>query len=108
MVKRGVFWVIEGKLLAFPFDESATVGVAKSGNTYNHKLLWEHIKSCNKPFDYYPRGRVDINAKGKAVIYLSPHVEQKYIAAIKTAFGIETEPILRYDFSEHYKCYFDK
>ncbi|MBR2589680.1 MAG: hypothetical protein IKE65_02025 [Clostridia bacterium] len=107
-MKRGVFWVIECKLLAFPFDESATAGIAKSGNTYNHKLLWEHIKSCNKPFYYYPRGRVDVNSKGESVIYLSPHIEQKNIAAIKTAFGIETVPLLRYDFSEHYRCYLDR
>ena len=38
MTKRSVFWVVEGKLLAFPFDETATVGIAKSGNTFNHKL----------------------------------------------------------------------
>ena len=107
-MKRGVFWVIEGKLLAFPFDESATVGVAKSGNTYNHKLLWEHIKSCNKPLYIYPRGRVDIKAQGEGVIYFSPYIEHKYIATIKTAFGIKTEPLLRYDFSEHYQCYLDR
>ena len=37
-------------------------GVAKSGNTYNHKKLWNEIKprGCNKPYNYYPRGRVDI------------------------------------------------
>jgi len=26
---RGVFWIVEGKLLAYPFYENATVGVAK-------------------------------------------------------------------------------
>ena len=108
MNKRGVFWIVDGELIAYPFDESATEGVTKSGNTFNHKLLWEHIKPCNKPFDYYPRGRVDFNANGKAVIYMNPHIEDKYIKEIITDFGITSEPIVRYDCSEHYKCYLDR
>lgn len=108
MIKRGVFWIVEGKLFTFPFDENVTEGVAKSGNTFNHKLLWEHIKPNNKPFDYYPRGRVDYNARGIAIIYMNPHIEDKYISEIKTAFGITSEPVIKYDYSEHYKCYLDK
>ncbi len=106
--KRGVFWIVEGKLFAYPFDENATEGIAKSGNTYNHKLLWEHIKPCNKPFDYYPRGRVDCTPKDEAIIYMSPHIEDKYINEIKAAFGIVSDPMIRYDHSEHYKCYIDR
>ena len=105
--KRGVFWIVDGKLIAYPFDESATEGIAKSGNTYNHKLLWEHIKPCNQPFDYYPRGRVDFNTKGKAIIYMNPHIEDKYIREIKEAFRIISDPVIRYDHSDHYKCYLD-
>lgn len=45
--QRGVFWVIEDKgeehLLAFSFISGAVTCVAKSGNTYNHKKLWEHV-----------------------------------------------------------------
>ena len=92
MNKRGVFWIVDGKLLAFPFDETATVGVAKSGNTFNHKLLWEQLKPRGKPFDHYPRGRVEYNAKGKAIIYMNPNIREEFIAEIKTAFGITTEP----------------
>lgn len=83
------------------------MGVAKSGTTFNHELLWENIKPYNKPFDYYPRGRVDYNAKGVAIIYMNPYVEDKYIDEIKTVLGITTEPVIRYDYSEHYKCYLD-
>ena len=108
MNKRGVFWIIDNKLLTFPFDETATEGVAKSGNTFNHKLLWDSVKPCNKPFDYYPRGRVDYNPKGVAIIYMNPNVDDKFISEIKAAFGITSEPVIRYDFSEHYKCYLDK
>ncbi len=44
----------------------------------------------------------------KAIIYMNPNIGKEYIAEIKTAFGIATEPEIRYDFSEHYKCFLDK
>ena len=34
---------------------------------------------------------------------MNPHVEEKFIAEIRTAFGITTEPEIRYDHSGHYK-----
>lgn len=108
MNKRGVFWVVDGELVAFPFDETATQGIAKSGKTYNHKLLWKYIKPRNKTFDYYPRGRVDYIAKGKAIIYMNPNISAEYIDKIKIAFGIDSEPVIRYDHSEHYKCHIDR
>lgn len=37
--KRGVFRLIDGGLLCFPFGESAEYGIAKSGRTYNHTCL---------------------------------------------------------------------
>lgn len=48
MSKRGVFWVMDddilGKvLIAEVFREDATVGISKSGNNYNHRLLWDYI-----------------------------------------------------------------
>ena len=108
MVKRGIFWVVDGELLAFPFDENDTEGIAKSGNTYNHKLLWELKKPCNKPFDYYPRGRVEITKSGEVKIFMNPNIGEELIPLIKIAFGITTEPKIIYDRSEHYKCHFDK
>ncbi len=107
-MKKGVFWIIDGKLLAFPFDGTIQEGIAKSGYTYNHKLLWEYIKPCSKAFDYYPRGRVDINSKGKSVIYMNPNVGDEYIPEIKIAFGLSTDPDIKLDYSEHYKCYLDR
>lgn len=72
MSKRGVFWVIDddncGKaLIAEVFREEAMIGISKSGNNYNHRLLWDYIKhhGCNKPYDYYPWGRVELSNKGK-------------------------------------------
>ncbi len=107
---RGVFWIINDKMLAFPFDEKYIEGISKSGKTYNHKKLWETIKSkrCNKPFDYYPRGRVDYTGKGKPIIYMSPHVDDSYIKDIVKAFGLTEKPIIKIDHSKHYHCYLDE
>ncbi|SFW22332.1 hypothetical protein [Ruminococcus flavefaciens] len=109
-MKRGVFWLIDGKLSCYSFDGSITEGISKSGNTYNHKKLWEHLRLCGSKvgFDYYPRGRVEITAKGKAVIYMSPHIGGEYVPEICKAFEIDNTPIIKYDHSEHYHCYLDK
>ena len=105
---RGVFWIIDDELLAFPFMGD-NVGVAKSGQTYNHKLLWDDIKprGCNKPYNYYPRGRIDFSNKGKPIIYMNPNIDEEYIQDIKIQFGLRENPEIRYDNSQHYKCYLD-
>lgn len=48
----------------------------KDGTNYNHKLLWDELPkqlTRNKPFDYYPRGRVEIR-NAKATVYLNPDI----------------------------------
>lgn len=109
---KGVFWIItqnrSTSLLAFPFKGDETVGVAKSGDTFNHELLWNSLKpKMKQPFNYYPRGRVDFNSFGEATIYLSPCISRSWIPRIQKAFDLECEPKIRWDFSEHYKCYLD-
>lgn len=106
---RGVFWVMDGKLLAFPFCEDNQAGIAKSGKTYNHKKLWEVVrpKGCRKPFDYYPRGRVEMSKLGVPILYMSTHVEESIIPAIKAAFNLGRDPVVRYDHSIHYRCHLD-
>ena len=111
MQKKGVFWIVrkdgEETLLAFPFREGDVIGVSKSGDTYNHRLLWEHVRppGSNRPYDYYPRGRVEITKQGKAIIYMSPHVPERFIPEIMEAFGITGKPRIHYDFSRHYRCH---
>ena len=109
-LSRGVFWDIEGELLAFPFSDEYPDGVSKSGLTYNHEKLWPDIKphKCNKPFNYYPRGRVEISNSGKVIIYMNPNIPESMIPEIKIEFGILDDPDIRYDYSEHYKCYLDR
>lgn len=106
---RGVFWLIDDEIVAFPFIDDSTIGVAKSGVTYNHKLLWEDVKpkGCKKPYNYYPRGRVDFTNKGQPVVYMNPNIDEDYISDIKVNFGLRSEPVIRYDSSQHYKCHLD-
>ena len=106
---RGVFWIIEDELRAYPFEEGAEVGVARAGNTFNHRLLWEYVKprKRKKPFDYYPRGRVDYDGHGRPVIYMGFHVDEEYVEQIKQVFELTEEPVIKYDGSDHYRCYLD-
>ena len=109
-LSRGVFWDIDGELFAYPFYEDATDGVAKSGNTFNHKKLWQAINPTRSsiPYNYYPRGRVEITRNGKAVVYLNPNIEKDMLSQIRVEFGIREEPKVVYDYSDHYKCYLDE
>ena len=109
-MKQGVFWVIDNNLLAIPFDKSKYPdGIAKSGYTYNHEKLWKYVKpqNCNKPYNYYPRGRVVKGTKSKAIIYMNPNISNEFIPKIKEAFGIDSELIVKLDYSRHYKCCLD-
>lgn len=91
---RGVFWIIENELVAFPFIEGTNIGISKSGVTYNHKKLWPHVRprGCNKPYNYYPRGRVDFTNKGTAAIYMNPNVAKSLISEIMVQFELTNYP----------------
>lgn len=107
---NGVFWIVEDKLLAFPFRKGIhSHGIAKSGNTYNHEKLWEELKISSKPFDYYPRGRVHVSDAGRVTIYISPHIDKdRWMSEIKTAFDIVGNSFqIREDHSRHYRCHLD-
>lgn len=107
---NGIFWVIDGELFAFPYYEGSTIGTAKSGSTYNHRNLWKEIapkEYRNKPFDYYPRGRVEFKSNGQPVIYMNPNIDSSMISEIKRQFGLRLDPIINYDNSNHYKCHLD-
>lgn len=109
-MKQGVFWVIDNNLLAIPFDKSKYPdGIAKSGDTYNHEKLWKYVKpqNCNEPYNYYPRGRVVKGTKSKAIIYMNPNITNEFISSIKEVFEIKDEPIIKLDYSKHYKCFLD-
>ena len=108
---KGVFWLIDGEIFAFPFyDSYQGQGIAKTGGTFNHKKLWLEVRPqhySKLPYNYFPRGRVDFTNKGQSIIYLNPNIDSSSIADIKSKFGLRDDPKIRYDYSEHYRCYLD-
>lgn len=109
-MKKGVFWLLENDIIAFPFDSNATEGISKAGDNYNHRLLWQYVKpaKCNKPYDYYPMGRVEMSNKGKPLIYMNCNIGEEYIPEIMRRFEIMEKPIIHYDGSNHYKSHIDR
>lgn len=107
---KGVFWLVDGEIWAYPFQEKLfPSAITKMGDSYVHKKLWKKVKpkSCNHPYNYYPRGRVEITSKGSATIYMNPNIEKMFVAEITRKFGLTSEPKVVYDNSDHYKSYLD-
>lgn len=125
-LNKGIFWIVDeddinkNKNYCFTIDcdmDGNVIGEyqlnAKSGETYNHKLVWQELPSSmtfNKPYNYYPRGRVEIK-NGIAKIFLNPTINYKEITDyITNQFhlyeinGIRNVKIIS-DGSNHYKCY---
>lgn len=111
---NGIFWYIddEDKLLSYPFGSvDCPNGLAKSGNTYNHKKFWNDLKpkGSKTTYNYYPRGRVDWDRLNRATIYLNPNIPEDIINKVKVDFGIRSSDDckIQYDFSDHYKSHLD-
>ena len=84
---------------------------AKSGDNFNHRLEWARFGqeiTEGHPFNYYPRGRVEIR-NGKATIYLNPAINREdIIAKVVAAFALDAPAELKSiravnDGSEHYR-----
>ena len=45
--------------------------------------------------------------KSKAIIYMNPNIRNEFISSIKEMFEIKEEPIIKLDYSKHYKCFLD-
>lgn len=102
---KGVFWIAQDSLSQYvfkiPCDINGNIAGqtdyalnSKDGTNYNHRLLWAALPKAlthNKPFDYFPRGRVEIR-NARAVVYLHPDINteetQKFIIA---AFALTQE-----------------
>ncbi len=107
---RGVFWLVEDELIIARYEEGATEGLSKAGNNYNHEKLWESVKpkGCNKNYNYYPRGRVEVSNKGKPLVYMSPYIGNEQVQEVLEVLGINEDPIIHIDGSKHYHCHFDE
>ena len=123
---KGIFWYnpIEGELIvkkvACDCSGEALEAVeysSKSGADFNHKAEWAKLSrniTNGQPYNYYPRGRVEIK-KNKATVYLSP-ILMDYnpfatdpccpLRLIEKEFGIGSETLRTHivaDNSEHYQ-----
>ena len=108
----GPFWYIpdEDKLIAFPYDPNELQNaLSNNGLTYTHKRLWPEIAGQyrSKPYNYYPRGRVETKNNRSAVVYMNPNIGEDYIKDIMEIYRLSEYPSIKYDYSKHYKCYLD-
>lgn len=125
-LRKGIFWIpypdepekndaylffIECNSFGNPTMPLTGPGIAKNGNNYNHKLLWESLSrdlTFGHPFDYYPRGRVEIKNR-VARVFLHPSLNtpaiRKYLIDryhLAVSVGI-CEQIFISDGSGHYQ-----
>ncbi len=121
MYYKGIFWfnlqnneLIVKKVACDSNGESfeCVEYSSKSGKNFNHKVEWlklPHSITKGKPFNYYPRGRVEI-WKGKIKVYLNPLIKTaKVEERIKNEFLLinsKAEVSFIIDNSKHYRCFF--
>lgn len=127
---KGIFWIVDEDNISnnskycfkIPSDLNRNIesieniGIAKNGDTYNHKLVWSQLPNSTthkKPYNYYPRGRVEIH-QSTAKIFLNGNINyDEVINFLKKEFnlitynGIERVIVIE-DNSNHYLCYLDK
>ena len=123
-LKKGIFWIVDREnlknnepyLFRIPVDlagvpcplMSIPLLNSKHGDNYNHKQTWEEYVPAElrggKPYDYYPRGRVEIKEKGKAKIFLNPDIAtEEIIAYIVEKFRLQHREVkVIADGSKHY------
>lgn len=102
-MKKGIFWCKDFDTdcpdlitVAVPCDinglpnEEVTFS-SKSGENFNHKTEWSKLPKSithGKPFNCYPRGRVEIK-NGKATVFLNPDIHtERIIRKVLDAFEI--------------------
>lgn len=87
--------------------------LSKNKTNFNHQKVWQTLDKCitgNKPYNYYPRGRVEIKS-GKAVIYANVSIATEGLKNwVISAFNLTESNgiksvILKADGSNHYKSY---
>ena len=115
-MKKGIFWIIEGKPLTVAVECDAggeTIGPqpdysSKNGDNFNHRIEWQKLSRKLKggvAYNYYPRGRVEIR-NGRATVWLNPALNTpEMIETIKKEFDLQDGEIkieIKNDNSKHY------
>ena len=120
---KGLFWLVKNdsekfelfcvKILCYRDGETlerVETGVCES-EKLNRERAWAKLDkkiTQGKPYNYYPRGRVEIK-KGKARIFLNPALnEESIIEKICRSFGLKrenglTDILIKNDNSGHYR-----
>ena len=89
--------------------------LSKNETNFNHQKVWQTLDkriTGNKPYNYYPRGRVEIK-NGKAVIYANVSIATEQLKnRVISEFNLTKENgivtvTLKADGSEHYKSYLE-
>lgn len=113
---KGIFWYIKNKdgeselvCVKTEWNSANETNVqfsSKSGENFNHKAEWAKMPrriTGGKPYNYYPRGRVEIKNE-KIRIFCNPVLtEENIIELIIKEFSLEnTKPKIIADASFHY------
>ena len=85
--------------------------IAKNSTAFNHERDWEMFSkefTRKKPYNYYPRGRVEVE-KGKATVWMNGNI-LSLAEDVIDVFGLNAlaAVTVREDGTHHYKCHFDK
>lgn len=125
---KGLFWLMKNdserfelfciKILCYRDGETlekVETGGCESENL-NHERAWSKLDKAvtqGKPYNFYPRGRVQIK-KGKATVYLNPILNDGAIVdKICRSFGLTKENgivdiRIKNDNSRHYRFLMEK
>ena len=105
--KKGLFWLIcsiscDGDVV---LDKLISAAVEITQATPVHKEIWDSCKhGIRRPWNYYPRGRVEIR-HSKAIVYANSlcYEVSDFPEKIRTAFHLGMMPLeLKTDNSPHY------
>lgn len=88
-MQKGIFWYLSKKefiIVSVACNENGkaekqAVFSSKSGNNFNHKAEWAKLSkrvTRGRPYNYYPRGRVEIYEKS-IKIFLNTDINRKEI-----------------------------
>lgn len=119
---KGLFWLSEKLIIIkaecdtdgnfFKMPDSNLL--SENRKEFNHKSAWQTLPKSDtngKPFNYYPRGRVQIK-RGNAIIFTNENALPE-IENIKRAFGLFNgngiaDIKIKVDMSDHYLSEYDK
>lgn len=123
-MKKGIFWcrdfqterpaliTVSARCGADGVCAEAAAFSSKSGENFNHKAEWARLDrrvTQGRPYNYYPRGRVEIK-NGRATVFLHPELcTERIVEMIAEAFELRPGDGLRSircvaDGSAHYRC----